>query len=65
MDGFAVLRQLRLLPATAGTPVVAVSANALQEDIDAAREAGFAAYLTKPLAMPSLLETVGRHLGRP
>ncbi len=62
MDGFAVLRHLRQMPPLAATPVLAVSANALQEDIDAAREAGFAAYLTKPLALETLLETVRTHL---
>ena len=65
MDGFAVLRRLREMPATAHTPVVAVSANALQDDINAAGDAGFAAYLTKPLALQSLLDAVKLHLGRP
>ena len=62
MDGFAVLRHLRQMPALAGTPVLAVSANALQEDIQAAQAAGFAAYLTKPLALGPLLDTVRTHL---
>jgi CheY-like chemotaxis protein len=65
MDGFAVLRRLREMPATAHTPVVAVSANALQDDINAAGDAGFAAYLTKPLSLQSLLDAVKLHLGRP
>lgn len=64
MDGFAVLRHLHQMPALAHTPVLAVSANALQEDIAAAHEAGFAAYLTKPLALDTLLDTVRAHLGR-
>ena len=50
------------MPALAGTPVLAVSATALQEDIQAAQAAGFAAYLTKPLALGPLLDTVRTHL---
>jgi len=62
MDGFAVLQRLRQQPATAATPVVAVSANALQEDISAAHAAGFTAYLTKPLSLDTLLATVREQL---
>lgn len=58
MDGFEVLRHLRADPATARVPVVAVSANVMSTDIDAALQAGFVAYLTKPLAMDTLLATV-------
>jgi CheY-like chemotaxis protein len=62
MDGFEVLRRLRAAPATSETPVIAVSANAMPEDLDAARRAGFAAYLTKPLDVDALLAVVDRQL---
>ena len=62
MDGFAVLARLRKMPATATVPVVAVSANALPEDITHARAAGFTAYLTKPLSLETLLSTVQEKL---
>ncbi len=62
MDGFEVLRRLRAHPATREIPVVAVSANAMPADIDAARRAGFDDYLTKPLELPRLLEQVDRRL---
>lgn len=65
IDGFEVLRRLRGLPATAGVPVVAVSDNAMQSDLDQARAAGFADYLTKPLDMPSLLAKVDRVMEGP
>jgi CheY-like chemotaxis protein len=42
---------------------VAVSANAMPQDIDRAREAGFDDYLTKPLNLSDLLATVDRFLG--
>jgi CheY-like chemotaxis protein len=62
MDGFEVLARLRAHHATRDLPVVAVSANALPSDIEAARVAGFQAYLTKPLSLDSMLATVRQTL---
>ena len=62
MDGFAVLRQLRDDEATRAIPVLAVSANAMQPDIDAALQAGFDDYLTKPLDLERLEHGVRRWL---
>jgi PAS domain S-box-containing protein len=62
MDGFEVLGQLRAREATRSIPVIAVSANALQTDIDAALAVGFTDYLTKPLELDRLLSTVARVL---
>lgn len=62
IDGFEVLRRLRAAPATARVPVVAVSANAMPLDFEHARQAGFAGYVTKPLELAMLLETVDRQL---
>ncbi len=58
MDGYEVLRRLRSTAATRQTPVIAVSANAMQADIDSALRAGFTDYLTKPLDMQRLLALV-------
>lgn len=44
-DGFEVLRRLRSQPQTAQIPCVALSANAMPEDIERALQAGFADYL--------------------
>jgi PAS domain S-box-containing protein len=60
MDGYAVLARLKAHPATAAVPVVAVSGDAAPDDLDAARAAGFAAYLTKPLDIEQLLGVVER-----
>ncbi|MGM0575968.1 MAG: PAS domain S-box protein [Myxococcota bacterium] len=56
MDGFEALERLRRHPATRGTPVIALSADALPEAAARGREAGFAAYLTKPVAMDDIVE---------
>jgi PAS domain S-box-containing protein len=48
-DGIEVLRRLRAHPRGTALRCIALSANAAPEDIQAAREAGFADYWTKPL----------------
>ena len=63
MDGFEVMRRLRQQPDTRHVPVIAVSANAMQSDIDEAARAGFADYVTKPLDLAQLLAAVDRSLG--
>lgn len=60
MDGYQVLARLRASPATAGIPVLAVSANAMPADIDTALAAGFCGYLTKPIDIDELTEMVNR-----
>ncbi len=60
MDGFDVLARLRSQPATAGLPVVAVSADAAPADLRAARAAGFADYLAKPFDFEHVLQTLTR-----
>ena len=64
MDGFEVLRRLRLDAATRAIPVIAVSASAMQGDAEQGLAAGFARYLTKPLDMPQLLAAVAEALAR-
>jgi CheY-like chemotaxis protein len=58
IDGFEVLRRLRLGEATRTIPVIAVSANAMPSAIEQGRAAGFARYLTKPLDFELLREAI-------
>ena len=58
MDGFEVLRQLRRMPALKDTPVCALSASAMHDDLARARAAGFDDYLTKPIDIDRLLDLV-------
>ena len=60
LNGYQVLARLQSEVALQGTPVVAVSADAAPAEIEAALAAGFAAYLTKPVDMQALIETVNR-----
>ena len=51
MDGYAATRAIRLLPRPDARtiPILAMTANAFEDDIAAARAAGMNAHLTKPL----------------
>jgi signal transduction histidine kinase/CheY-like chemotaxis protein len=55
-DGYSLLRSLRL--AGVDTPAIALTANARQEDADAARAAGFEIHLTKPIDAGRLVDAV-------
>ena len=58
MDGFEVLKNLRQSEEMRDTPVIAVSANAIPEDIKKGLDAGFDNYITKPINVKALLEVV-------
>ncbi|MFN0183230.1 MAG: ATP-binding protein [Aquabacterium sp.] len=64
IDGFEVLRRLRTEPATAGIPVVAVSAEASPQTQARTQAAGFDAHLTKPLELSRLVQTLQAVLSR-
>jgi PAS domain S-box-containing protein len=60
IDGYEVLRRLRAQAATAGIRCVALSANAMPEDIARATAAGFAEYWTKPIQLRVFLDALAR-----
>lgn len=57
-DGYDVLAELRAEDSTRDIPTIAISANAMPRDLARGAEAGFDAYLTKPLNVKALLEKV-------
>ena len=61
MDGLEATRAIRALPRgdAAGTPILAMTANAFDEDRTQAYRAGMTGYLTKPLDIQMLLEALG------
>ena len=63
-DGFATARELKGDPELGTTPLVAVTALAMRGDEARAREAGFDAYVTKPVDRDALEETIERLLKR-
>jgi len=58
MDGYEVMKRLRANELTATIPVVALSANAMKADIDRGAEAGFSAYVSKPINIIDFLEQI-------
>lgn len=58
MDGYEVLKSLRRNDKTCKIPVIAISANAMRKDIKKGEEAGFDSYITKPVNVKELLDTV-------
>ena len=62
IDGFEARNRLSDSEQTAGIPVVALSANAMPEDIEKARTAGFTDYITKPININKFLATISAAL---
>lgn len=62
MSGMEVLRRLRADPATETLSCVALSADALNEQIEVARAAGFDDYWTKPIDLQRLVHAIAARL---
>ena len=62
MNGIQAFKELQNWQETKDIPVIAISANAMESDIDQALETGFTAYLTKPLNISNFLEVIEKHL---
>ena len=60
MDGYEATRAIRSLEnkALADIPVVAMTANAFKEDVDAAAEAGMQGHVAKPVDVGTLMRTL-------
>ena len=65
MDGYEATRQIRLLDdkEKASIPIVAVTANAFEEDRTVALEAGMDGHLAKPYDIPTMMEKLRELLG--
>jgi signal transduction histidine kinase len=65
MDGNTVARHIRAMPGPAGQiPILAVTANALPEDIEASLAAGMDGYVVKPIELKLLLAAIAGALRR-
>ena len=64
MDGYEATRQIRVLdkPYAAQIPIVAMTANAFEEDKEKAFESGMNGHLAKPIKIPELLKTLNQVL---
>lgn len=64
MDGHAATRAIRRWEAEQGkerTPIIALTAHALKEDVQKSFDAGCTAHITKPVKKGPLLETIHEH----
>jgi len=64
LDGFGVLRELRLKPDKA-PPVIVLSAKGMEEDRQAAIAAGARDYLMKPFTVAQLVDAVRQQVAVP
>lgn len=63
MDGYAATRQIRTLPSdAANVPIVAMTANAFEEEKQKAIRAGMNAHIAKPIEAGRLMETLSHIL---
>jgi CheY-like chemotaxis protein len=58
LNGFEVLQRLRATPQLASIKVIALTAYAMRGDREKALQAGFDGYLTKPVDIQTLTETI-------
>ncbi len=60
MDGYEATKAIRALddPALSNIPILAMTANAFKEDIEASKAAGMQAHIAKPIDVNTLLNTI-------
>ncbi|HEX6114118.1 MAG TPA: response regulator [Geminicoccaceae bacterium] len=63
VDGWEATRRLKARPETQATPVIALTAHAMQGDEERARACGCDDYLTKPIDEDQLFAKLARLLG--
>ena len=65
MDGYEATRQIRALDdrKKADIPIVAVTANAFEEDRRISMEAGMNGHLAKPYEIPAIMATLEKLIG--
>ena len=66
LDGLQAAARIRALPRADAklVPIIALSANAFQEDVEASRKAGMDDHLTKPVDPEILLSRLAEHIGK-
>lgn len=64
MDGYELVRRLRLRPESAGATMIAMSGWGAPDDVRRAMEAGFDRHLSKPASFSDVIDALGQHYTR-
>jgi PAS domain S-box-containing protein len=64
MDGYKATRLIRQLPGGRDVPIIAMTAAVMQQDREAAREAGMDDHISKPIDFGELVNVLVRCMGR-
>jgi CheY-like chemotaxis protein len=64
LDGYEATRILKRDPRTRHIPIIALTAHALEEDRERARDVGCDGFLAKPIEPSRVVREVGRYLSR-
>ncbi len=64
LDGLEAIRRLRKIPRFASTPIIAITALAMPGDRESCLEAGADEYMSKPVSLKLLAESIHKFLGR-
>ena len=66
MDGYTATREIRTLddPKCANIPIIAMTANAFEEDRKKAIKAGMNGHIAKPISADAILENLDQIFGR-
>jgi CheY-like chemotaxis protein len=62
MDGLTAFKKLQTINETKNIPIIALTADAMDGDIKKALNLGFKSYITKPIDVPSFLNTIDKIL---
>ena len=64
MNGYEATKEIRKLkdPDVSRIPIIAMTANAFEEDRQRAKESGMNGFITKPVVIEKLLEEIGKHV---
>ncbi|MBQ9442063.1 MAG: response regulator, partial [Selenomonadaceae bacterium] len=66
MNGYEATKKIRSLknPDLAKIPIIAMTANAFSEDVQAAKNAGMDGHIAKPIDVPKMMETLNEIFSR-
>ncbi|MDH5592156.1 MAG: two-component system response regulator, partial [Gammaproteobacteria bacterium] len=60
--GYQVMEKLSIMEECKTIPVIAVSANAMNTDLERGKKSGFKAYVTKPIDIDAFLDVIKQQL---